>query len=335
MPDILTKKVQINEKLSILSYLDAIKNDNFKADVEEGLTAKQKYLLPKYFYDERGSTLFDEICKLDEYYVARTETEILEKQSDEIIQANLNHKLLVELGSGSCEKTRYLLDAFFRKKEVLHYIPIDISDVLVSSCQKLIQEYNNLKITGIISDYHASLDLLPTIDSNSKLIVFLGTSIGNYTKVDALHLLTEIRKSMNPEDSLLIGFDMIKDEEVLTSAYNDAKGVTAMFNINVLTRINNELGGNFDISKFKHTSIFNPKENRIEMHLISLVNQGVEIKSIDKKFQFQKGESIHTENSYKFNDEIINNMSNAANLKVVNSWKDSLKYFSLCLLRPL
>jgi uncharacterized SAM-dependent methyltransferase len=199
----------------------------------------------------------------------------------------------------------------------------------------LIKETEGLKISGFISEYETGLSLIKELYNEPKLILFLGSSIGNFDFVHSVKFVSYIRSKMNSDDSLLIGFDMKKPESVLNADYNDCEGVTADFNLNLLKRINSELGGNFDISKFRHHAYFNEEHSRIEMHLVSLAEQDVKIESVDETIHFCKGEDIYTESSYKFTNDMISDIAWFSNMRISNIWRDEKGYFSLCLFQPL
>jgi len=325
----------LDERLEIFYDLSNGKGNTFAEDIRTGLTLHKKYLLPKYFYDQRGSDLFEKICTTQEYYVTRTETEILKKYSGEITQANCTKKQLVELGSGSSVKTRYLIGSLIKAKKNLHYLPIDVSDIMVSSSENLIKSNAGLKVSGFITEYEKGLSMISQMYTEPKLILFLGSSIGNFDFLQSVKFVSFIRGKMRKGDSLLIGFDMKKDINVLNAAYNDRAGYTAEFNLNLLRRINNELGGNFDLNKFEHKAYFNEEQSRIEMHLVSLVEQDVLIKSIRETIHFEEGEDIYTESSYKFTTDMISDIGWFSNLRLSNIWTDEKRYFSLCLFQPM
>lgn len=320
-----------NNRLEVYFVNTDSKKSTFAEDVKDGLTSANKFLLPKYFYDIRGSDLFEKICSTDEYYVTRTEAEILQNFSDEIACVNEGKELLVELGSGSSIKTEYIIDAFLRSRRHLVYAPIDVSYMAVQTAKRLIQNFDELKISGIIGEYESGLELITHLYDHSRLIIFLGSSIGNFDFDQAKQFVSFIGSKIGKIDSLLIGFDMRKDANVLNAAYNDSAGYTAEFNLNLLRRINDEMQANFDIDKFEHLSFFNDEESRIEMHIVSLADQEVCIDSINSTIRFRKGERIHTENSYKFTDEMIKELADYAGLQVTKCWQDKKKYFSLCL----
>jgi dimethylhistidine N-methyltransferase len=323
----------INERLRIF-YLEHFEEKNtFAEDVKNGLLAANKFLLPKYFYDVRGSELFERICETEEYYLTKTELSIIKNNADHISSSNLNKNMLVELGSGSSVKSKHILDSFLKNRDKIKYVPIDVSDIIVESSQKLIEKHANLRITGLVSFYEEGVDFITQLDESPKVILFLGSSIGNFTFDEEETFLKRLRNDMREDDILLIGFDMIKDERVLLNAYNDREGITSEFNLNILQRINDRLGGNFNLKMFKHEAIFNEDESRIEMHLVSKETQEVYIKAIDETIIFEEGETIHTENSHKFSDEKIENIAIRANLFVSEKFKDEKNYFSLCILK--
>ena len=323
------------DELEIFRFSSEEKADSFADDVRKGLTAERKYLLPKYFYDNRGSELFEKICSTDEYYVTRTEAEILRKHADGITSANCTKKHLVELGSGSSVKTKYVIDSLIKAKGNIHYMPIDVSEIIVSSSENLVETISSLKVSGFISEYEKGLSFISETYSEPKLIMFLGSSIGNFDFLQSVKFVSFIRSKMKKEDSLLIGFDMRKDVNVLNAAYNDKAGYTAEFNLNLLIRINNELGGNFKLNMFEHRAYFNEENSRVEMHIVSLEEQDVMIESIGETIHFNKGEDIYTESSYKFTNDMISDIGWFSNMRLTNMWQDEKRYFSLCLFQPL
>lgn len=323
----------VNDRLTIYTVSNAKHKNTFGQDVSDGLTSEPKYLLPKYFYDNTGSALFELICETPEYYVTRTETSILQKFSDEIARLNSGMAHIIELGSGSSVKTKYILSSFIKTRGSITYHPIDVSEILIQSSKSLLNEFEGLSVHGTIGEYEESLQVINSIIDEPKMIVFLGSSIGNFSPVDAHKLISRISGCMNENDSLLIGFDLVKHSDILNAAYDDDTGITARFNVNLLERINNELGGSFNTDKFTHKAFFNEELSRVEMHLVSTVKQEVAIKDLDLKLSFAKDETIHTENSYKFTRGMIIELASSAGLSVTNSWNDSQNYFELCLMR--
>jgi len=304
----------------------------FAQELSYSFNQKQKTINPKFFYDEKGSCLFEKICTLPEYYISRTEVALL-RQLEEKLPNYLNGDFrLVELGSGSSTKTRILIDILEKSQKYIEYFPIDISNFIRESCKELQNDYKNLCITGIIDDYEPALELVKNYDDKNNLIVFLGSSFGNYNPNTGLGLLQKINSLMKSGDLFLLGLDLTKDETVLEKAYNDSQGITAQFNLNVLSRINSELGANFDINKFVHHAIYNKNQNRIEMYLRSLEKQMVNIPKADLVLEVKKDELIHTENSFKFTISQIKEMSAMSNFQIQDMWYDEKRYFCLVLL---
>lgn len=308
---------------------DQFSPDIFAEDVRAGLTAQPKKLPPKYFYDALGSQLFEAICLLPEYYLTRAESEIFERYADEIISQSPTPVGLVELGSGSSVKTRLLIEAILARQPELHYQPMDISDsILRQSAEKLLGEYKNLHITGHVGDYTCGLDSIRRRDKETLLALFLGSNIGNYTLDEARSLLGRIRRALKSGDGLLLGADLKKPAEILIPAYDDAQGVTAAFNMNLLVRINRELDADFDLTQFEHRVIYNEPRGRIEMHLVSRIAQTVYIGKLGLKVRFQAGETIHTENSYKYDLTQLAALAEDAGFRPLQTWFDQEKRFS-------
>lgn len=320
----------INERLKIYELKHLSKTNSFAEDVKIGLTSENKYLLPKYFYDSKGSELFEKICDTEEYYPTRTEISILKNLSDIISERNIEKNLIVELGSGSSVKTNYILSSFLKLRDRLHYVPIDVSRILIESSKVLIEKYDKLFITGLISFYQEGIDFIFSLDKSPKLILFLGSSIGNFEQKDAIDFLKMVKRNMNEEDRLLIGFDLVKDKKVLEDAYNDKTGITEEFNLNILKRINKELDADFDLKKFEHSAVYNEIECRIEMYLIAKEDIVVNVKKINENVHFKKGEKIHTENSYKFTYDMINELAGKSGMEFSDYYTDDRNYFSLC-----
>ena len=308
----------------------------FEQDVLAGLSSDPKWLMPKYFYDRIGSQLFEKICEQPEYYPTRTEYAILQEYSYKIGAEFKDDIVLIELGSGSSTKTRLLLETFLASQGDLHYVPIDISkNILVDSANTLLKNYDGLNVTAVVSDYITALKSLREKSDEQKLIIFLGSSIGNFDTEEREDFLLETRAAMNDQDRLLLGLDLLKDKGILESAYNDSHGVTAKFNLNMLTRINRELNGEFDPDFFNHKAFLNEEEHRIEMHLESTAGQSVRIGQIRRTFSFAKGETIHTENSHKFSQEDIEEMVDQSGFALQRQWYDQQRWFSLNLLQPV
>ena len=302
-------------------------------DVRKGLTAQPKRFLPKYFYDELGSQLFEAICLLPEYYLTRAENEILERYSDEIAAAVPGNKTLLEMGSGSASKTRLVIEALLRRQSDLLFIPVDISaTALESSSRILLQSYPRLRIEAYAADYFAGLTELSKKLRGRTLALFLGSNISNFEEEEALRFLRAMRTVLQSGDALLLGADLKKDPAILEAAYNDALGVTSAFNLNVLARINRELGGTFDLRAFKHYAFFNESSSRIEIYIESLRNQTVRIEKLDLEVEFSAGELIHTENSHKYDLDSIAELAKSTGFKSARTWFDSQERFSSNLL---
>ncbi len=303
--------------------------DSFAEDVRKGLSATPKRLLPKYFYDALGSQLFEAICLLPEYYPTRAESEIFAHHAAEIIRELPSPITLSELGSGSSVKTRLLIEAILARQTQLHYQPMDISaSILEQSAEKLLADYAHLRISGHVCDYTIGLGEIERNGTERVLALFLGSNIGNYTPQAAHQLLRQIRSALRPGDALLLGADLKKSREILEAAYDDSLGVTAAFNLNLLARINRELDANFDLRQFRHRAVFNEKESRVEMHLASTVAQSVEIRGLAMTFSFQPGETIHTENSYKYDLDMLAELATASGFATAKTWFDAERRFS-------
>ena len=310
-------------------------NSTFRQAVAEGFSRQPRQIPPMYFYDAEGSLLFEQITQLPEYYPTRTETRILLDHAAEILEQAGFPGHLVELGSGSATKTRLLLDGVARRHDPVLYTPIDISQAMVTEFSgRLLDDYPSLRIHGLICDYHRALEALHQEHSRGRLFLFLGSSLGNFTPEQSVALLRDIRRAMSPADRFLLGVDLKKDPAVLHWAYNDAQGVTAAFNRNLLARINRELGGGFDPERFAHIAFYDPEQGRIEMHLESTEAQLVPVAALGKTFAFQKGERIHTENSYKFDLEGVQALAGDSGFRVDGQWLDGQGWFSLTLLAP-
>jgi L-histidine Nalpha-methyltransferase len=297
-------------------------------DVRAGLGASPKRLPPKYFYDALGSTLFEAICLLPEYYPTRAEHEILAASAGEIVAGVGSPVELVELGSGNAQKTRLLIEALLACQPELHYVPVDISSAaLEASAQELLGTYPALRITAYASDYSGALEVLPRTDCR-RLALFLGSNIGNFDHPEALLFLLGLRAALRPGDALLLGADLKKSRAVLEAAYDDSLGVTAAFNLNVLARLDRELGADFDIRRFAHRAFYNEALERVEMHLVSLVEQTVHIRDLGLDVRFAEGETIHTENSYKYDLEGLTRLAEKAGFERTRTWLDGERRFS-------
>ena len=318
-----------------LCYYEPSKNKSEKTFVEElslSLNQKHKSIHPKFFYDKKGSKLFEDICKLPEYYLTRTEVSILTQLQDKL-PAYMNEEFrLVELGSGSSYKTRILISILENMHKQIEYFPIDISKILKESATTLLDDYKNLHITGVIDNYESGLDFVKNYDSKKNLIVFLGSSLGNFDYEPGLRFLDKINSSMKDDDLFLIGLDLVKDKNVLEHAYNDSHGITAQFNLNVLSRINSELDSNFNVDKFAHHAVYNQDKNRVEIYLRSLENQTVDIIKAGIALKIKQNELIHTENSHKYTIPKIKEIFSRTGFRIRDMWFDEKQYFCLILL---
>ena len=285
-------------------------------DVREGLTKATKQLSPKYFYDERGSELFEEITQLPEYYLTRAERSLLEQRISEIVAA-VRPCSLVELGAGSATKTRLILDEMRTSGCAECYVPIDVSkEFLEATALQLEADYPDIRITPVVSDITEPFTLPPL--ASPTLVAFLGSTIGNFPREPAIRLLSHVARAMGPSDRFLLGADLIKEPEIINRAYNDSKGVTAAFNLNVLERLNRELGADFPVGEYEHRAFYSSEHHRVEMHLIARSAHKVVIPEIGE-IQFREGESIRTELSYKYDRATLEDILKAAGL-VMEKW---------------
>lgn len=303
---------------------------DFRADAIAGLTSERKSLPPKYFYDEKGSALFERITRLAEYYPTRTEIGILESRSRELGELLGERWELVELGSGSSRKVRILLDAASGHGT---YVPIDISrEHLIAAAEEIAAAYPHIRVVAVCADYTNPVPL-DRLDAGAKRIIFFpGSTIGNFQPSEALGFLSNLRQLLTPGDRMIIGVDLQKDPRVLHAAYNDAAGVTARFNLNLLERMNRQLGAGFDIRRFEHIARYDPTEGRIEMHLRSRASQQVRIG--DETIRFAAREMIHTEYSYKYTRDSFRQLTASAGLRTVDCWTDDESFFSVWILEP-
>ncbi|QUE87915.1 L-histidine N(alpha)-methyltransferase [Exiguobacterium alkaliphilum] len=292
-----------------------------------GLIRHPKTISSKFLYDETGSRLFEDITRLPEYYQTRTETEILRSSVDTLRLFFDRPTTLVELGSGSSTKTKILLDEM---NAIKAYVPIDIStDFLMETVRKLSQDYPHIDMAGVSADYTKSFEI-PKLDTERTVVFFPGSTIGNFEPAAAVDFLRHIRTHLSNGDLLIIGVDRKKERLIIEAAYNDSSGVTSAFNKNLLTRINREYGCRIDETTFEHVSFYNDKAGRIEMHLQSMIDQTVELAG--EIITFEEGETIHTENSYKFDMNDIETMSVKSGLQLKRVISDELNYFSVCIM---
>src|SRR5574337_142363 len=265
-------------------------------DVRQGLTASSKWLPCKYFYDPAGNALFEQISELPEYYLTRTETAILKSHAASIIQHCPSDLALIELGSGSSTKIRHLIEPCLARQRELTYYAVDISPTgLENGTRQLLQDYPCLRVVGVVAEFEVGLRYLASKAGGPRLVAFLGSTIGNFTKDEIANFFTMLRRYLRPVDRFLLGVDLIKDPAVLEAAYDDAQGITAKFNLNILARLNRELSANFDPATFQHRAVWNLAKSRIEMHMVSLRHQYVRLADLNLDIEFRQDEIIHTE----------------------------------------
>jgi L-histidine Nalpha-methyltransferase len=317
-----------------LPKLPAIASSPVAVEVLNGLTERPKTLSPWLFYDQKGSQLFEEITELPEYYVTRTERQILAEHAEEIVTAAAGDRDLsmIELGAGTATKTGLLLNAAVGLQGSVTYRPIDVSETALEEARtRLEAELPEVTVEPIVADYTEGMRQNGASHTGRKLVLYIGSSIGNFSPADALEVLRGVRAQLLPGDCLLLGTDMVKDVDTLLAAYDDAAGVTARFNKNILVRINRELDANFNPNLFRHRARWNQEHSRIEMHLESLLAQKITLRALDMEVRFARGESIHTENSYKFTDERVVALLTRAGFKLRQQWSDPNHWFTVYL----
>lgn len=307
-------------------------NNAFKSDVDKGLTSTMKYLPSKYFYDEKGDALFVKIMNMPEYYLTRAEHEIFKVQTSDIIESfgfdKNQYFELIELGAGDGTKTIELLKHLSQEDFQFEYIPIDISlNALTILEDSLTKELPGLKVTKELGTYFNVLKTLKN-SHHPKVVLFLGSNIGNMSDDQAKDFVTKLSNFLNDGDKVLLGVDLIKPTEIVLPAYNDCQGITRDFNLNLLERINRELGGNFDINNFYHQPEYDENSGFAKSFLVSEINQTVSIEVLDKDFHFKEGERIFTEVSRKYNDAILKEILSESELKIKNQFTDSSNYFA-------
>ncbi len=317
-----------NERLFFSDKLTHIPANEEIQTIKEGLLHDQKFLSSKYFYDDLGSELFEKICRLSEYYQTRTELAILK---DKVVPglSGYNNVELVELGSGENKKINILLDAFSKgQTDDIHYVPVDVSEAAIrKSSEELISNYPQLSVHAVLADFTKSMEL--HLNGYERIFCFFGSTIGNLPQKDAVRLLRNITTFMRRGDKLLVGFDRKKPIEILEAAYNDSMGVTAEFNKNILNVINKFTDGNFDPEQFEHVAFYNDSKSRIEMHLRALKNMEVYLKKADLTVSFSKGETVHTENSRKYEKSDFDTYAMKAGLKINEIYSDEKEWFSV------
>jgi dimethylhistidine N-methyltransferase len=296
-----------------------------RTELSAGLMADPAFTSPKYFYDALGSKLFAAICELPEYYLARTEASIFDTCLNEIAASVGEGNTLIDLGAGDCAKAARLFSAL----KPAQYIPVDISvDYLRDAVSHLQQRYPHIQMTGLGMDFSSTMQLPDVVRGSKRLFFYPGSSIGNFTPAEAMAFFQRLRANCDSDGGLLIGVDLVKDRDILNAAYNDALGVTASFNLNLLSHLNRLLGANFDIRAWRHNSFFNPELSRIEMYLEARHTHTVEWQGGERRFL--AGERIHTENSYKYTAEGFVQLLQQSGMKVSRTWSDARSWFMVC-----
>lgn len=308
------------------------------AETLEGLSSTPKYLSSKFFYDETGSKIFQEIMHMPEYYLTNCEFDIFNQQAYAIIRTFCtvkNNIELVELGVGDGVKTKLLIRELFRQAINFRYIPIDISEeVLFGLADNLRREFSDIEVDARPGDYFDRMEELKKLSDTPKVILFLGSNIGNFSQAESICFFKRLRQIIGKQDKLLVGFDLKKDPEVILRAYNDPHGTTRIFNLNLLDRLNKELGANFDKTKFRHSPFYDPIKGVAKSCLVSTVEQEVYVSELNKKFQFLKWEAIYTEMSRKYDETMIRNLADDTDFMVVQNFTDSRGYFMNSVWKP-
>jgi L-histidine N-alpha-methyltransferase len=306
---------------------------SYAEDVEQGLASSHKTLPCKLFYDQAGSALFEQITELPEYYLTRTELEILRERGGEIAEEVRPGVTVVELGSGTATKTTTLLQAFSRRQMRVPYFPVDISPAALAEARERVEsQCSRVSVRPVVADFSHGFAFLRTIPGR-KLVLYLGSSIGNFDPGPAIEMLSQIRSQLTSGDALLLGTDLVKDPAILVPAYDDAQGVTEQFDKNILARLNRELGANFDLDFFRHVAIWNPAKSRMEINLESLRPQVVDLGLLNRSVSFANGERIHTENSYKYTMPMVREMLKTSGFSLDATWFDHRTWFALHLAR--
>jgi len=308
-------------------------NDAIALDVYHGLTAEPKHLPAKLFYDEPGSQLFEQITELPEYYLTRTERSIFESYAGEILREAGPSLTLIELGAGTASKTCILIEELLRQQSRSLFYPIDVSpSALEQAVRQLGKQFPSLRLNPIVADYTGGVPALSRI-MGRKLVLYIGSSIGNFEPPHAIRILRRIRQTLRAGDALLLGADYAKSPKILLPAYDDAQGVTAAFNKNILARLNRELDADFNLDTWRHVAQWNRRCSRMEIYLESLAVQTAFLPGIDLDLKLRAGERIHTENSYKYNDAMIESILRESGFALERTWCDRKKWFGVHLAR--
>ncbi len=325
--------IQKDERLSCVDLYTPV--DTFQDDVLEGLRKSPKRFSPKYFYDERGSELFERITEQPEYYVTQTEIEIMKQSVGDICGQFAPAVTLVELGSGSSVKTRSLLEEMLRQGIRTHYVPVDISgDFLFKTAEDIRNRFPDITVEAVCGDFMKGVEWVgqkQRSESDQTIVYFPGSTIGNFSRPDAFDLMDRINSELRSGDGFVLGTDLIKDRAVLEAAYNDAGGVTAAFNLNILHRINSELGADIPVESYKHVAFFNAEQARVEMHLEAQREHTIHLAS--QSFDVKRGERIQTEDSHKYTLDGVRVLAEQTGYRLVKTWSDSRRYFGVHLLK--
>lgn len=313
--------------------LQYLANDAIALEVLEGLTATPKWLPSKLFYDEIGSALFEQITELPEYYLTRTERSIFENYAGEMLQQAGSALTLVELGAGTATKTSILIEQLLVTQRRALFYPIDVSpSALQEAVMQLGRQFPELRVNPIVADYTGGVPALSRI-SGRKLVLYIGSSIGNFEPEEAIRILRRIRRTLRAGDALLLGADFAKSPKIILPAYDDSQGITAQFNKNILARLNREFDADFDVDLFLHIPMWNRRLSRIEAYLESTTVQNVFIPALDLDLSFAPGERIHTENSYEYTDDMIESILRDSGFTLEHTWCDRKKWFGVHLAR--
>ncbi len=318
------------DRFEIIDRTDETQED-MKREVLRGLTARQKWIPSRYFYDSRGSALFEQICRLPEYYQARTEMSLLRENANSIMDG-MHDADFIDLGSGANWKIRHLLDAADGRRGGIRYVPVDVCEAaIIGAAEELLSLYSNLRVSGIVGDFGQAVSGME--HGRRKLITMFGGTIGNFREEDAPHFLTRIGGRMTREDRLLVGLDLVKDKEIIEAAYNDDQGVTAEFNRNILAVVNRMFNANFAPSMFDHVAFFNGMTQSVEMHLRAQKDAVVEIADLSFEISITAGETIFTEVSRKFTRETADRMTGGVGLRISRWFTDPKAWFALAEMR--
>ena len=302
--------------------------EQFSIDVLTGLCSQPKSISAMYFYDDKGSELFQKITQHDDYYPTRTEYEILDKMKDQLPGLIKDKDIdVIELGVGDGHKSQLIIEGLLEAGKRVHFYPIDISEKAMHLLDNNIRSHDNLHVHGVVGEYFDGLRYVRERSKNKKLVLFLGSNIGNFNRVQNQGFLRKLWKGLDPSDNVLIGFDLKKNIKTLNAAYNDSSGLTREFNLNLLSRMNNELGANFDISQFEHFGSYNPVLGAMESFLISLKDQEVHIKELERSFHFSEYEPLHLEYSFKFLKSDVEFLGRQTGFQVVEHFSDKNQYF--------